>query len=124
MKSNALEIVTICGVFLVPEKERNMSEIRFSSKEHEKFFYQMFDFNILNGLGSIARKNLLYRFRSTQYYGVLSRKLNPVKYKCYAHFLVTQAPLYKLPRFTILTYLHIQQALHCQSPPLYRYTLL
>ena len=39
MKSNALEIVTICGVFLVPEKEPNMSEIRFSSKEHEKFFY-------------------------------------------------------------------------------------
>ena len=62
MKSNALEIVTICGVFLVqekgdqecqkqgtenrhnlwrflvPEKEPNMSEIRFSSKEHEKFF--------------------------------------------------------------------------------------
>ena len=34
-------IVTICGVFLVPEKEKNMSEIRFSSKEHEKFFYQM-----------------------------------------------------------------------------------
>lgn len=27
--------------FLVPEKEPNMSEIRFSSKEHEKFFYQM-----------------------------------------------------------------------------------
>ena len=37
----APEIVTICGVFLVPEKEKNMSEIRFSSKEHEKFFYQM-----------------------------------------------------------------------------------
>ena len=41
MKSKALKIVTICGVFLVPEKEPNMSEIRFSSKEHEKFFYQM-----------------------------------------------------------------------------------
>ena len=41
MKSKALEIVTICGVFLVPEKEATMSEIRFSSKEHEKFFYQM-----------------------------------------------------------------------------------
>lgn len=41
MKSNALEIVTICGAFLVPEKEATMSEIRFSSKEHEKFFYQM-----------------------------------------------------------------------------------
>ena len=26
MKSNALEIVTICGVFLVPEKEATMSE--------------------------------------------------------------------------------------------------
>ena len=39
MKSKALEIVTICGVFLVPEKEVTMSEIRFSSKEHEKFFY-------------------------------------------------------------------------------------
>ena len=32
MKSNALEIVTICGVFLVPEKEATMSEIRFSSE--------------------------------------------------------------------------------------------
>ena len=41
MKSKALEIVTICGVFLVPEKEVTMSEIRFSSKEHEQFFYQM-----------------------------------------------------------------------------------
>lgn len=41
MKSKALEIVTICGVFLVPEKEATMSGIRFSSKEHEKFFYQM-----------------------------------------------------------------------------------
>ena len=41
MKSKALEIVTICGFFLVPEKEATMSEIRFSSKEHEKFFYQM-----------------------------------------------------------------------------------
>ena len=29
------------SVFLVPEKEATMSEIRFSSKEHEKFFYQM-----------------------------------------------------------------------------------
>lgn len=37
----APKIVTICGVFLVPEKEKNMSEIRFSSKEHERFFYQM-----------------------------------------------------------------------------------
>ena len=43
----APEIVTICGVFLVPEKEKNMSEIRFSSKEHEKFMISLRELTVV-----------------------------------------------------------------------------